>query len=150
MIETEQYLAEFRQQYDAIYAGMYVLLGVLALPSLIAILNTLAIGVIERTREIGMLRAIGAERRQVRMMVIAEALLLAAIGTAFGLIAGLYLGYVFVQGLSASGVFKMDYTFPLVALIAATAAGLIFGVIAALFPARQAARLQIIQALRYE
>ena len=150
LIETEQYLAEFRQQYDAIYAGMYVLLGVLALPSLIAILNTLAIGVIERTREIGMLRAIGAERRQVRMMVIAEALLLAAIGTAFGLIAGLYLGYVFVQGLSASGVFKMDYTFPLVALIAATAAGLIFGVIAALFPARQAARLQIIQALRYE
>jgi putative ABC transport system permease protein len=150
LIETEQYLAEFSQQYDAIFAGMYVLLGVLSLPSLIAILNTLAIGVIERTREIGMLRAIGAERRQVRRMVIAEALLLAAIGTAFGLVAGLYLGYVMVQGLSASGVFKMDYTFPLVALIAATAAGLIFGALAAVLPARQAARLQIIQALRYE
>ncbi|MCL4395850.1 MAG: ABC transporter permease [Chloroflexi bacterium] len=150
LVKTSQYLAEFSQQYDAIFAGMYVLLGVLSLPSLIAILNTLAIGVIERTREIGMLRAIGAERRQVRRMIIAEALLLAAIGTAFGLIAGLYLGYVFVQGLNASGIYKMQYTFPLAALLAATAAGLIFGVLASLFPARQASGMEIIQALRYE
>jgi putative ABC transport system permease protein len=150
LIETREYLAEFSQQYDAIFVGMYVLLGVLSLPSLIAILNTLAIGVIERTREIGMLRAIGAERRQVRRMVIAEALMLAAIGTAFGLLAGLYLGYVFVQGLSASGIFKMEYTFPLVALLAATAVGLLFGVIASLLPARQASQMGIIQALRYE
>jgi putative ABC transport system permease protein len=97
-----------------------------------------------------MLRAIGALRGQVRRMVIAEALLLAAIGTAFGLLAGLYLGYVLVQGLSASGIFKMEYSLPLAALIAATAAGLLFGVIAALFPARQAARMEIIHALRYE
>jgi len=69
----------------------YVLFGVLALPSLIALLNTLAIGVIKRTREIGMLRATGATWTQVRRMVIAEALLLAAIGTALGLLAGLYL-----------------------------------------------------------
>ncbi len=150
LVATRQYLAEFSQQYDAIFVGMYVLLGVLSLPSLIAILNTLAIGVIERTREIGMLRAIGALRRQVRRMVIAEALLLAAIGTAFGLLAGLYLGYVFVQGLSASGIYKMEYSFPLVALLAATAAGLIFGVLASLFPARQAAGMEIIKALRYE
>ncbi len=150
LVQTQQYMAELTQQYDAIFVGMYVLLGVLSLPSFIAILNTLAIGVIERTREIGMLRAIGAARRQVRRMVIAEALLLAAIGTAFGLLAGLYLGYVFVAGLSASGIFKMQYTFPLVALLAATAAGLLFGVIASLFPARQASRMGIIQALRYE
>ncbi len=150
LVATRQYLAEFSQQYDTIFVGMYVLLGVLSLPSLIAILNTLAIGVIERTREIGMLRAIGALRRQVRRMVIAEALLLAAIGTAFGLLAGLYLGYVFVVGLSASGIYKMEYSFPLVALLAATAAGLIFGVLASLFPARQAAGMEIIKALRYE
>ena len=95
-------------------------------------------------------RAIGALRSQVRKMIIAEALLLAGIGTAFGLLAGLYLGYVFVQGLSASGMFKMEYSFPFVALIAATAAGLIFGVLAAIIPARQASRMGIIQALRYE
>ena len=150
LVATRQYLSEFGQQFDAMFVGVYVLLGVLSLPSLIAILNTLAIGVIERTREIGMLRAIGALRGQVRRMVIAEALLLAAIGTAFGLLAGLYLGYVLVQGLSASGIFKMEYSLPLAALIAATAAGLLFGVIAALFPARQAARMEIIHALRYE
>lgn len=150
LVQTSEYLAEFTQQYDAIFVGMYILLGVLSLPSLIAILNTLAIGVIERTREIGMLRAIGAARGQVRRMIIAEALLLAAIGTAFGLLAGLYLGYVMVQGLSASGIYKMQYSFPLVALLAATAAGLIFGVLASLVPARQASKMGIIQALRYE
>ena len=150
LVATRQYLAEFSTQFDAIFAGVYVLLAVLSLPSLIAILNTLAIGVIERTREIGMLRAIGASRRQVRRMVIAEALLLAAIGTAFGLLAGLYLGYVMVVGLSASGIFKMEYTFPLRGVLAAIAAGLLFGALAALIPARQAAKMEIIQALRYE
>lgn len=150
LVATREYIDEFRQQYDAIYMGMYLLLAVLSLPSLIAILNTLAIGVIERTREIGMLRAIGAARRQVRRMVIAEALLLAGIGTAFGLLGGLYLSYVLVQGISASGIYRMEYSFPLAGLIAATAAGLTFGVLAALLPARQAARMEIINALRYE
>ena len=97
-----------------------------------------------------MLRAIGAARGQIRRMIIAEALLLAAIGTALGLLSGLYLSYVLVQGLSASGIFKMDYSFPLTGVIAATAAGLIFGILAALIPARQAAHMEIIQALRYE
>jgi putative ABC transport system permease protein len=150
LVATRQYLAEFSTQFDALFAGVYVLLAVLSLPSLIAILNTLTIGVLERTREIGMLRAIGAARGQVRRMVIAEALLLAAIGTAFGLLAGLYLGYVLVEGINATGIFKMQYTFPLTGVLAATAAGLIFGVLAAIIPARQAAKMEIIRALRYE
>ena len=150
LVSSRQYLGEFSQQFDAAFAGIYVMLAVLSLPSLIAILNTLAIGIIERTREIGMLRAIGALRSQVRRMVIAEALLLAAIGTAFGLLGGLYLSYVLVQGLSASGIFRLEYSFPLAGILAATAAGLIFGVLAALLPARQASRMEIIKALRYE
>jgi putative ABC transport system permease protein len=150
LVAGREYTAEFRRQYDAIYAGFYVLLGVLAFPSLIAILNTLAIGVIERTREIGMLRAIGATRGQVWKTIVAEALLLASLGTAFGILAGLYLSYVFVQGLSASGIFKVAYTFPLAGVLAAIAAGLIFGVLAALVPARQASNMEIIKALRYE
>ena len=150
LVAGREYMAEFRTQYDAIYAGFYVLLGVLAFPSLIAILNTLAIGVIERTREIGMLRAIGATRGQVWKTIVAEALLLASLGTAFGILAGLYLSYVFVQGLSASGIFKVAYTFPLAGVLAAIAAGLVFGVLAALLPARQASSMEIIKALRYE
>jgi putative ABC transport system permease protein len=150
LVAGREYTAEFRSQYDAIYMGFYVLLGVLAFPSLIAILNTLAIGVIERTREIGMLRAIGATRGQVWKTIVAEALLLASLGTAFGILAGLYLSYVFVQGLSASGIFKVAYTFPLAGVLAAIAAGLVFGVLAALVPARQASSMEIIKALRYE
>jgi putative ABC transport system permease protein len=150
LVSGHEYLAEFAQQYDAIIWGFYVLLAVLAFPSLIAILNTLAISVIERTREIGMLRAIGATRRQVWRTIVAEALLLAALGTAFGILAGLYLSYVFVEGLNAAGYMKMDYTFPFAGVLAAIAAGLIFGVLAALMPARQASSMQIIEALRYE
>jgi putative ABC transport system permease protein len=150
LVSGRAYSAEFGAQYQGIIAGFYVLLAVLALPSLIAILNTLAIGVIERTREIGMLRAIGATRRQVWRTIVAEALLLAAFGTAFGILAGLYLSYVFVQGLNASGIFKMTYVFPIAGVLAAIAAGLLFGVLAALFPARQASRMEIIKALRYE
>jgi putative ABC transport system permease protein len=137
-------------QYDAIFVGVYVLLAILSFPSLIAILNTLAIGVIERTREIGMLRAIGATRGQVWKTIVAEALLLASLGTALGILAGLYLSYVFVQGMAASGIFKMAYVFPLAGVLAAIAAGLIFGVLAALMPARQASQMEIIKALRYE
>ncbi len=149
-VSTREYVGEFSQQFDAIFAGVYVFLALLSIPSLIAILNTLAIGVIERTREIGVLRAIGAARGQVRRMIIAEALLLAAIGTAFGILGGLYLGYVLVQGLNNSGIYKMQYSFPGESILAAIAAGLIFGVLAAMLPARQAARMEIIKALRYE
>ena len=150
LVAGREYLAEFSKQFDAVFAGTYLLLALLSLPSLIAILNTLAIGVIERTREIGMLRAIGATRRQMSRTIVAEALLLAVLGTALGILAGLYLGYVMVAGISASGIFRMQYTFPLAGVLAATAAGLLFGVLAALVPMRQAARMQIIAALRYE
>jgi len=149
LLSGKAYFDENKQLFDSIFLFYFVLLGVLALPSLIAMLNTLAIGVIERTREIGMLRAIGATRRQIRRVVVAESLLLAAIGTAFGLLAGLYLGYVMVMGLSVGG-FPVIYVFPYAGIIAAVATGLIFGVIAGLLPARQAARMDIIRALHYE
>ncbi len=150
LVAGKAYMDEIMQQIDFAFGIFYVLLAVLAFPSLIAILNTLAIGVIERTREIGMLRAIGATRDQVRRTILAEALLLAATGTAFGLIGGLYLGYVMVLGLNASGIFPIEYSVPFVGIVTATAAGLLFGVIAALLPARQAAHMEIVQALRYE
>lgn len=150
LVVGREYLAEFRQQYDSLFGGFYVLLAILAFPSLIAILNTLAIGVIERTREIGMVRAIGATRRQVWRTIVAEALLLSALGTAFGILAGLYLSYVIVEGVSATGIFKMTYSLPFTGVLAATAVGLLFGVLAALVPARQASQMEIIKALRYE
>jgi putative ABC transport system permease protein len=81
-------------------------------------------------------------------MIVVEALLLAAIGTAFGIIGGLYLGYALVKGILV--VFPMGYYFPLAGILVAVVIGLLFGLIAAIIPARQAARLEIVQALRYE
>lgn len=149
LISGHAYVAENKTLVEAVVYIFYVVLAVLALPSLIAILNTLAISVIERTREIGMLRAIGALRQQISRMIVAESLLLASIGTAFGLLAGLYLAYVMAMGLGASG-FPVTFSFPFTGIVAGTAIGLIFGVLAALIPARQAASLEITQALRYE
>jgi putative ABC transport system permease protein len=149
LLVGQEYIDENIKLFDAVFLGMYVLVVFLAIPSLIAMVNTLAIGVIERTREIGMLRAVGATRAQIRTIVLAEALILAAIGTAFGLLSGVYLGYMAINAFSARG-FPMDYSFSADGLLLATAAGLLFGAFAAIIPARQAARLEIVQALRYE
>jgi putative ABC transport system permease protein len=148
VIAGKTYIDQMMQLIQVVFVGMYFMLAFLAFPSLIAMLNTLAISVLERTREIGMIRAVGGTRTQVRRMVVAEALLLAAVGTAFGLLSGLYLGYVIVQALGK--LFPMQYSFPLTGVLAAIAIGLLFGAMAAIIPARQASRLQVVEALRYE
>ncbi|MDO8950609.1 MAG: FtsX-like permease family protein [Actinomycetota bacterium] len=135
--------------FQQVYGAMYFMLFVLAVPSLLALLNTLAIGVLARTREIGMLRAIGSTRKQVRRMVIAESLLLASLGTVLGMLAGVWLGYSMVDAMNTVG-FKMPYYFPYNGLAIALVIGITFGVVAALIPARQATKLDIVAALHYE
>lgn len=97
--------------FNSMFIGMYALVVFLSIPSLIAMVNTLAIGVIERTREIGMLRAVESTRKQVRTIIPAEAVILSAIGTSFGLLAGLYIGRMAVSTFSLLG-FPADYVFP--------------------------------------
>jgi putative ABC transport system permease protein len=137
-----------RQGYDRL-AIFYVMLAFVAVPSLIALANTLGIGVIERTREIGVLRAVGATRRQVRRVVTAESLLLAVIGIAFGLLAGVWLGYLLVQGLNVFG-YPTNYSFPWSGVLLSAFVGLVMALLAALLPARQAARMNVVRALQYE
>lgn len=149
LINGDQYIQENLRLFDAAFVGLYALVIFLAVPSLIAMLNTLAIGVIERTREIGMLRAVGATRSQVRTVILAEAIILAALGTGFGILAGLYLGYMGVEAMKAAG-YPMEYVFPTAGVLIAVAAGILFGALAAIIPARQASHLEIVQALRYE
>lgn len=148
LVSGADYYATVTSQINAAFSAIYILFLVVALPSLIAMLNTLTIGVIERTREIGMLRAVGGTQQQIREMVLIEALLLAAIGTAFGILGGLYLGYVFV--VATRVFFPMGYYFPQWGILAALAIGLSFGALAALIPASQAARINVVDALRYE
>jgi putative ABC transport system permease protein len=148
LISGADYYATILAQMGAAFYGIYIVFLILAFPSLIAMLNTLTISVLERTREIGMIRAVGGTRKQIRALVVAEALLLAAIGTAFGIFGGMYLGYVFVTAIKI--MFPMGYYFPVAGILSATAIGLLFGALAGLIPARQAAGMNVVEALRYE
>ena len=105
----------FKATQSKIFSQSFVVFDVLiaffALPTLLALLNTLAISVLARTREIGMLRAVGTTRGQVRGMVVAEALLLAAVGVVFGIAGGVALGYALVYALNST-MYVMPYYFP--------------------------------------
>ena len=130
--------------------GMYyILLAILAIPSLLALLNNLAMSVIARTREIGMLRAVGSTRGQVQRMVVAESVLLASVGVVFGVLSGVVLGYSLVAATNAVG-FEVPYFFPTGGILAAVVIGYVFALLAAIIPARTAARLDIVRALHYE
>jgi putative ABC transport system permease protein len=148
LYESQQWKAEQLITFDQTMTMMYAMIGVLALPSLLALMNTLAMSVLARTREIGMLRAVGSTRAQVRRMVLAESLMLAAIGTLFGLVAGVWLGYALVEAMN--GIFPMPYTFPTGGVITAVVVGVTFAMIAAILPARSASKLDVVAALHYE
>lgn len=143
----------FREEQAATLAstmiGMYGLVVVLAIPTLLALLNNLAMSVIARTREIGMLRAVGSTRGQVRRMVMAEALLLASVGVTFGIVSGVALGYAMVEAMNNIG-FKMPYHFPVGGIIAGVIIAFSFSLLASIVPARTAAKLDIVAALHYE
>ncbi len=149
LYEAAQWRDEQLTTFDSTIMIFYALIAALAIPSLLALLNTLAISVLARTREIGMLRAVGATRTQVRRMVLAESLLLSVIGTVFGVLAGLWLGYALVVAMSQVG-WVMPYSFPWLGVIMTVVVGIGFGVLAALIPARSAARLDVVDALHHE
>lgn len=149
LYESAQWRDEQLATFSQTIVMFYVLVAALALPSLLALVNTLAISVLARTREIGMLRAVGSTRRQIRRMVLAESLLLSIIGTAFGVLAGVWLGYALIVAMSGLG-WPMPYDFPWGGVVATLVVGITFGVLAALGPARSAARLDVVQALRHE
>ena len=146
---TADWKAEQQRTFDSTIVIFYTLIAALALPSLLALMNTLAISVLARTREIGMLRAVGATRRQVKRMVLAESLLLTLIGIAFGVVAGLWLGYALVVAMGAVG-WVMPWSFPFTGVVVTIVVGLVFGVLASLAPARSAAGLVVVDALHHE
>ncbi|MBA4370289.1 MAG: hypothetical protein C0418_01770 [Coriobacteriaceae bacterium] len=141
-----------KSQVDLINSEMpflYGLLGIFALPTLLALLNTLAISVLARTREIGMLRAVGTTRRQIRWMVVAEALLLGAVGIVFGVAGGIALGWALVYAMNSTG-FVVPYYFPWGGIVTAVIAGFAFALLASVVPARTAAKLDVVTALHWE
>ena len=148
MVETRD---EFRDRQlsslDTVLNVLYALLALSIVVSLFGIVNTLVLSVFERTRELGMLRAIGMTRRQVRRMIRHESIVTALIGAALGIGVGVFLAALVTQALSSQGiVFAIPYVTLVVFVVIAIAAG----VLAAILPARRASRLNILDALKYE
>jgi putative ABC transport system permease protein len=126
---------------------LYVLLALSVIVSLFGIVNTLVLAVFERTREVGMLRAVGMTRRQVRRMVRHESIIVALIGAVLGLVLGIFLAALVTRALSSEGI---TFAIPATTLIAFLVVAVAGGIVAAILPARRAARLDVLQALQYE
>ena len=124
---------------------LYVLLALSIVVSLFGIVNTLVLTVFERTREIGMLRAIGMTRRQTRRMIRHESVITSLIGAAIGIVLGIVLA-----GLLIARVDFIEFTFPTTQVIVFAIAAILVGILAAIFPARRAAKLNPLEALHYE
>jgi len=145
---NQQELKESREdQINELVILVFALLAFAILISLFGIANTLALSIHERTRELGMLRAIGMSRRQVRTMVRYEAVITALIGAILGMALGVVFAALIAQPLKDEG-FTLSY--PIGWLIALMVLAALAGVLAAILPARRASRLDVLQALQYE
>jgi len=130
---------------SAILNILYVLLALSILVSLFGIVNTLVLTVFERTREIGMLRAIGMTRRQIRRMIRHESVITALIGAAVGIVLGIVLAALLIWRVDF-----IEFSFPTTQVIVFVIAAIVVGIVAAIFPARRAAKLNPLEAIAYE
>ena len=135
------------KDFDNFLLLLYVLLALAVIVSLVGMVNTLVLSVFERTRELGMLRAVGMTRNQVSRMVRQESVITALIGAALGLPLGVFLAVLVTRALSQ---FNVEFLPPWKNLIGFAIVAMIAGVLAAVAPARRASRLNVLRALQYE
>ena len=143
---------EFKQQQltaiDQVFAIVYVLLFLSVVISMFGIVNTLGLSIYERVRELGLLRAVGMSRRQVRRMVRVEAVIIAVLGAVLGLAIGILFGWAMQRALSHLGIDRL--AIPAGQLVFMLLVAALLGVVAAIWPARRAARLNVLEAIAYE
>ena len=145
-IQTEsQFTHNQERGIDLLLDLLYVLLSLSIVISLLGIVNTLVLTVFERTREIGMLRAVGMTRWQVRNMIGFESVITALLGAAFGIPVGVVLALMVGKAIDYPA-----FTIPWLTLAVFVVAAVLAGILAALLPARRAGRLNVLEALQYE
>ena len=143
----DEFKEDRENEINQLISLIYVLLGLSVLVSIFGVVNTLSLTILERTRELGMLRAIGTSRSQVRRMIRYESVVTALLGAIVGGVIGLGLGIATVIALESEGLsLSISPSLPIIVLVAA----IVIGVLAAIRPARRASRLDVIQALQYE
>lgn len=132
-------------QINQIIAFLFVLLALAVVIAFVGIVNTLALSVIERVREIGLLRAVGMSRRQLRSSIRWEAVLVSLFGAVLGLIVGLVFGWAIVRALADQGI--EEFSAAPVPLVVVAVSAAFFGVLAAIFPAWRATRMNVLEAV---
>ena len=143
----DEFKSNFEAPINKLLNLLYALLALSVIVSLVGIINTLVLTVFERTREIGMLRAVGMTRRQVRMMIRYESIVTALMGAVLGMVVGIFLALLVTHALSSSGIV---FAVPWIQIVYFVIAAILVGILAAVIPARRASRLNVLQALQYE
>jgi putative ABC transport system permease protein len=143
----DEFKSNFLKPLNKILNLLYALLALSVIVSLVGIINTLVLTVFERTRELGMLRAVGMTKRQVRMMIRYESIVTSLMGAALGIVVGTFLAALVTHALSSDGIV---FAFPLLQVVYFVLAAILVGILAAVLPARRAAGLNVLEALQYE
>ena len=143
-----QFIHSQQAQVNQLLGLVYALLALAVLIALIGIVNTLMLSVFERTHEIGLLRAVGMRRRQVRVMIRAESVILAIFGAVIGIVVGTGLGVALSASLKKQGITDVVVPFPSLLVFLVLAA--LLGLVAASWPARRAAKLDVLAAIAAE
>jgi putative ABC transport system permease protein len=147
VLTRAEWIDEQDAEFNQFLTMLYVLLALSVIVSLFGMVNTLVLSVFERTRELGMLRAVGMTRRQTRRMIRHESVITALIGAALGLPLGIFLAALVTRALAE---FEVQFSLPLDQLVLFAVVAVIVGIVAAIVPARRAARLNVLEALQYE
>ena len=147
--DRQEYINSVAGNVNRLLNFVYVLLFLAIVIALMGIANTLSLSVYERTRELGLLRAVGETRGQVRSMVRWESVIVSVFGTVGGLLIGVFLGWALVQAAS-HGQEVNRFAAPFIQLVAVLLVGALAGVLAGWRPARRAARLDVLQAIATE
>jgi putative ABC transport system permease protein len=143
--DPAEFAEQQRKQIDFFLNIIYALLALAVIIAVLGIVNTLALSVIERTREIGLLRAVGLSRAQLRRMIRLESVIVAVLGAVLGVVMGIAFGVALQQAIADQGVDVLAIPWARLSLFVVVAA--VVGVLAAVFPARRAARLDVLRAI---